>query len=395
MSAAAIPSRSRTVLVSRLALGVAIAATGLAACGGSSGSGAPSSAAPNATDTVRAVTPQRFDGPGPFKVGVTTFDLGDRQTEVYYPVDPAAVAGKPTYSYTTTDVFPEAMRTFIPALMVGTFDTGAVCDAAAVSGKSFPVVIYSHGFGGFRNVASFYTAHLASWGFIVATTDHLERGIVAQATGQIAKSGVPADRDLQDVADTIARLRAENTKSDGLLTGRIDLAHIGITGHSAGAQTAVRAAAAQSDITAFVSISGGIGLSPLGDLPRKPGLVIAAKNDNVVATTMSRKLYDELGTPKFFIEIDNAGHNSFTDSCPLILQRGGLEPLRALLGPLVDLAQNGCTPGVVDPVLVQRALDHYSTAFFLTELSGDDRTTSMTADILGTGSATLSAFERA
>ena len=66
-----------------------------------------------------------------------------------------------------------------------------------------------------------------------------------------------------------------------------------------------------------------------------------------------------------------------------------------MLGPLVDLAQNGCTPGVVDPLLVQKALDHYSTAFFLTELAGRDETKSMTIDILGSGSATLSVFERA
>jgi predicted dienelactone hydrolase len=372
-----------------------VIAGSLAACGGSRSSSTPTTG-PSGATTVADMAAQRFDAPGPYRVGVTTLDLGDRSTEVYYPADPAAVAGKPTATYSTTDLFPAAIRGLIPALMVGTFDTHAVRDATAFAGRAFPLVIYSHGFGGFRNVASFYTSHLASWGFVVASTDHLERGIVAQATGQIAKSGVPTDQDLADVTNTIARLRTENSRSGGLLDGRVDLAHIGITGHSAGAQTAVRAAAANHDISAFISISGGIGLSPLGTLPKLPGLVVAAAGDKVVDPAMSRKLYDGLGSPKYFVEIGNAGHNSFTDSCPLILQRGGLEPLRPLLGALVDLAQNGCTPGVVDPVLVQRALDQYSVAFFLTYLAGTDETAGMTAAaVADLGPLTLSSFEHA
>ena len=88
----------------------------------------------------------------------------------------------------------------------------------------------------------------------------------------------------------------------------------------------------------------------------------------------------EFGSPRYLVGIAGAGHNSFTDSCTTILELGGLESLRFLLGPLVDLAQDGCTPGAVDPHLVQSVLDHYSTAFFLTYLQGDDQVATLEAD---------------
>ena len=71
-------------------------------------------------------------------MGVTTISLGDRETEIYYPTDPSAVAGRATDSYHTADVLPEAIRSMIPAAMDGTFDVGAVRNAEA-SGKGISV----------------------------------------------------------------------------------------------------------------------------------------------------------------------------------------------------------------------------------------------------------------
>ena len=48
--------------------------------------------------------------------------------------------------------------------------------AATKSGR-FPLVIFSHGFAGYPEQSVSLTTHLASWGFVVAAPDHVERSL--------------------------------------------------------------------------------------------------------------------------------------------------------------------------------------------------------------------------
>ena len=61
--------------------------------------------------------------------------------------------------------------------------------------------------------------------------------------------------------------------------------------------------------------------------------------------------------------------------------RKALRELFELEGYSVDLAQDGCTEGMTDPLLVQSVLNHYTTAFFLTYLGVQDARASLTSDI--------------
>ena len=355
---------------------------------------APTTAAPTTTPTVPADL-ELFAERGPYAVGVVTVSLGDRSTDLYYPVDPAAAEGKPTDVFATRSIFPENLAALVPPALDASFDVGAVRDAQAAADGPFPLVIYSHGYGGYRQIANSYVAHLASWGFVAATTDHLERGIVSQLGGSAPSFD---DTDLEDVKRTIAAMRTENAKAGGLLEGRLKMDSIGITGHSAGSRTALRAATTNDDIDVFVSISGA--LSFMGEtappVPAKPTLVIAAEDDKVVTADKSRAIFDALSTPRYWVNIANAGHNSFTDICPTVLDRGGLEQLRPFLGQFVDLAQDGCLAGVTDPVLVMKLLGHYTVAFMRTYLAGIDSTASLITNIApALGSITLSAIEHA
>lgn len=318
-----------------------------------------------------------FADPGPYAVGVVTLDLGDRQTEVWYPVDSYEVQGAPTEIFDTLSVFPESLQPLIPEELSGLFDTLAVRDAAPLVDEGpYPVVVYSHGFGGFRQVATSYTRHLASWGFVVLSTDHLERGIAAQATGTLG-GGEPG----QDVLDVRASLDALAASDLGPLA---DLERIAITGHSAGAGTALRSAVEVEAIDALVSISGG------GDLdPAKPALVVIAELDEVVLPERSEALFEQLSPPKWLVNLERGGHNSFTDSCAGIRDLGGLQSLVALIGEdQVARAEDGCTDAFVDPRLAWRVLNHYSVAFFRTHLGVADETASLSSDVaawLGTG----------
>ena len=115
-----------------------------------------------------------FTERGPYGVGIATLDLGDRLADVYYPAIPELDAQ--TEIFDSLSVFPEELQVFIPDELTGEFDTTAYRDALVVNDEqAFPVLVFSHGFGGFRQTSTFHLSHVASWGFVAITTDHLER----------------------------------------------------------------------------------------------------------------------------------------------------------------------------------------------------------------------------
>lgn len=426
----------------------------------------PTSSAPNVASTTTVAPEQElepepaqsFAGPGPYFAGVTTLDLGDRQADVWYPVDAADVEGLTTEVFDTLSVFPDSLKDLIPAELSGDIDTHAFRDAVVSLDAPFPVVVYSHGFGGYRQTATAYTTHLASWGFVVISTDHVERGIAAQATSQL--KNIPG-RDVRDVSRSLEALH------NSALGASVDLEHVGITGHSAGAGTAARAAIELDEIDSFVSISGGAPVVTTGDdigasvqiqgegtshrvdvqavtdvdatiavdggtpqvvpldalsvtagadtitlvpvtgerlrvgtvrakraAPTKPGLIVAAERDTVVDPAASAALYRMLTGSAQRVEIADAGHNSFTDSCAGIREMGGLQSLVDVIGEAqVARAENGCTARFADPVVVTQVLGHYSVAFFRTTLGVADDTATSAVDITPTlDDISLSAF---
>ncbi len=365
---------------------VAVALTLVAAaCGSSAERAAPpptATAAPTPTPEPPPPTPtpvpepELFDERGPFEVGVITLDLGDRMAEVWYPadVDPTTAS---TEIFDTLTVFPESLQAFIPAELSGLVDTGAYRDAAPLAGgpdAGFPLVIYSHGFGGYRQVATNYTTHLASWGYVVASTDHLERGIAAQALGTL---GGPEDQDIADVLATV-----EAVDADPIVGPLADVDRVVITGHSAGAGTAARAAA-EEVIDGYVSISGG---AP-DVVTQKPAVVVIGELDAVVPADRSRELFARLEADAVLVNVADGGHNSFTDSCRGIRDLGGLGSLTALIGEdQVGRAEDGCVEPFVQPEVPQAVLNHYTVAL-LADLFGNplatDPARSLAVDVTG------------
>ncbi len=307
--------------------------------------------------------PRMYTEVGPHPVGVMTLVLGDeadgRLVEVWYPTTSGAVAGLETEQFDSGSAIPEAFRSLLPSELQSMVETNAYRDAP-VAPDEYPVVLYSHGYGGHNKVAIFHTVHLASWGFVVASIEHTHRNLAAQTTGQ-ARFDPEADR--ADIADTLAALDTD-------LSGTADTSRTGVIGHSAGSFTAIDALANDSVLTA-VSLSGG-GSDPVEDRG-KPVLVIAAELDQVVPVSTSLELYEALTGPRRFVELARAGHNSFTDSCPQILEMGGLGLLEPLLGAAqVARAEDGCTPDYADPALTFAALNHLAASHFLTVLAGVD-----------------------
>ena len=299
---------------------------------------------------------------GEFPVGVMTLELGaepgEQPLSVWYPADPEAVAGMESEVYDSSQAIPAAFRALIPESMQSAVETNSYRDAPLADGAPYPVVIYSHGFGGHRDVAIFLTTHMASHGFVVASPEHIHRNLPAQAFGTAESS---PEKDQADIANTLAQL-------DAAFGAAVDTARVGVIGHSAGARTALGALANDSVLAAIPLAGGGTAPPEAAD---KPILVIVAELDLTVPTENSLASYDAAPGPRTFVNLAQAGHNSFTDSCPVILAGGGLGMLEPLLGAeQVARAEDGCMPQYADPLAMQAALKHLTTAFFLANVAG-------------------------
>lgn len=149
----------------------------------------------------------------------------------------------------------------------------------------FPVVVHSHGLGGNREASTYILQAVAEAGFVVVTLQHAgsdsgilggggrptgEAAVVAAGrTGMTAEAAQARYGDLPFALDQIAR--------DPTLKGKVDLAHIGMSGHSFGALSTLTAVGqrlasapnetryAEPRITAAIAYSPN---KPRGDDPK-------------------------------------------------------------------------------------------------------------------------------
>src|SRR5665213_2562374 len=133
-----------------------------------------------------------FAANGPYKPGVAfeTTPEGDTVV-VYYPVDPASTVGKAHYVINLLRWYTGSPTAPIPAGLPSNLPTTLATDSymrVPVSARGpFPVVLFSHGFGGYPEQSSFLTDHLATWGLVVVAPDHRSRDLKAVVGGTTGK----------------------------------------------------------------------------------------------------------------------------------------------------------------------------------------------------------------
>jgi predicted dienelactone hydrolase len=113
-----------------------------------------------------------------------------------------------------------------------------------------PVIIFSHGWGGSRTSYSYFTQHLASWGYLVIAPTHVGSDSASIAFGRqtiTLPGGLKRETLMQSVQDP-ANLRnrpqdisfvIDQLSRQGDLASAADLTRIGVAGHSFGAYTAM------------------------------------------------------------------------------------------------------------------------------------------------------------
>jgi predicted dienelactone hydrolase len=323
--------------------------------------------------TVAHLGPESFTKPGPFSVGETTLTLptDSAPVEVWYPATKESVAGKPEATYDIANWLPPALQMRIPAGYSVTYPSGGVRGVPVAAGR-YPLVVFSHGYAGFRDQSTFLTARLASWGFVVAAPDHFSRDLTEVLGGPTAATAKTTD--VADLQATIALMKTQNASAASPFHRRIDVGLIGAVGHSAGGAAVEALAAIDPQVTTFIGLAGAtvgaFGQSKGGAdsiVPHQPGLLMSGTSDHVVSDTSMIKAYGKLHAPKRLILLRGAGHLVFADLCEIGSSQGGLLSIAAVLhvpvpASLVPLASDGCSAPDLSPPLAWPVIRQVVTA---------------------------------
>lgn len=314
-------------------------------------------------DKANASAPKIFTDRGSFEVGVTTLSLSDRKIEVYYPAAPGAATGRTNEVYLQTDPLPPMLKGLASKIPEGVdlkVSVPAFRDAPAASGHSYPLVIFSHGAGGWRSGHGKLLSGIASWGFVVASVDFPEYGFSSFAGGGARDMAARRTTSAAAVDAALDLLDSTTRAQGGLLTGLIDMSTVAAMGHSAGGGTMF----AQIDNPRIDTVIGWAPVPPQGPgTTSKPTFIIAAEIDSGIPVATLVSAYDSLKAPKRLAIVPRMGHNAFSDSC-LAIQSGNdlISAVKQMglnvPGPLLDLAQNGCRKEDLDTAAGWAIIQH-------------------------------------
>ncbi|HBZ69923.1 MAG TPA: hypothetical protein DEP35_09380 [Deltaproteobacteria bacterium] len=266
---------------------------------------------------------------GSHGVGVRTVELEDRGRSRTLPLEiwyPASGLGQ---GHDTSDPTRDRYRVF-PAFPPVPQD--AVRDAEPAAG-SFPLVLFSHGFGGHRRQSTFLCTHLASHGYVVAAPDHVGNTVLdTMQTMMELQAGKPMPEPESFVQEFIAARPADiSFVLDGILEGRarglsdqIDASRVGMTGHSFGGWTTLMAVARDSRIRAALPLAPAGGRAAVSPDPlrgtadfawgrRVPTLYLVAERDTLLPLDGMHELVDQTPHPRRLAVLKNADHMHFCD----------------------------------------------------------------------------------
>jgi predicted dienelactone hydrolase len=331
---------------------------------------------------------------GPYPVGVRHYTLVDDfrieengpnagkprtlPLEVWYPaVEAARDAAKETI-YLFNELPPD-LQEGLTIDDLGELPTIAVRDADVRhdDDDTYPLVVFSHGKGGTRLQSNFYTAYLASHGYVVVAPDHSGDTIVELLREVKASGNIQADSTVEALvyrpADIIAILDLLPDVIDDELNARVDYDHVGVSGHSFGAITSFISASEDNRIDAIVPQCPGsqdlLGLqmrTPLADM-QIPMLIQSASQDGTLPEdTNAKPLYEHMPTPKSWLSMTRAGHFTYSDLCVL-----DVEAINAAIDlDVSNVLDDGCGPEAVPTDVAFPVIRSSAIGFFNEHLRG-------------------------
>ena len=346
--------------------------------------------------------------PGPYIVGTRDLNVPDAERPlditIWYPAEnPDGQPVETTYQFSVLQITGHALREAPPS----------------TAGAPYPVVLFSHGNAGFRFQSTFLMEHLASYGFVVIAMDHPTNTALDALSGpeefgnNIAANFIYRPR---DIANLLAFTISLNNQDD--FAGILNTDKVAITGHSFGGYTALASAGGQLNFGQLAAICQQVenqpelydsscfmldvenvvaqanGLSnppdevwePIVDIDVDAVLLMAPWNgpifdptslSNMLIPTMTLigtgdttappqrdayLIYQEMiRAPRTLVALGLAGHYVFVDQCnEQIIALGYFD---------------SCSDPIWDMERAHDLINHYATAFLLSELYGDDEAT--------------------
>ena len=287
-------------------------------------------------------------------VGVTTVIDGEQTYEVWYPASDSTTGATEEPDF--DQFLPAEFLDHVGDVSFPTFDSGAVRDAPLrLPEEPYPVVLFSHGFGGMRLQSIDFTRHLASRGYVVVAPDHPGRTmgdvlpcLFSPPLDGCDLSGMTGeDPAEEDLADALAWVDAAST--DGFFAGALDTDRLGLAGHSAGAGSTITVGSEESRFDALLPMAGFA--APSRDVPT---MMMGGTCDSFATDANAQAAFEDL-QDGWLVRIQGAGHLAFSDLCALDLAGNagtwlaGRDDLNdTMYELLLQLATDGC-PDVATP----------------------------------------------
>ena len=320
---------------------------------------------------------------GPYEAGFVTLLHTDPRgkeltIEVWYPAAPAVGDEPDTY-------WPDLNFVF-----------GGYRDASPVpDGAPYPLVAFSHGYGGIRYQSPYLTEHLARHGFVVAAVDHTHNTLADLDMDYAAQVLAERPADIRHTVDHVLDLASTG---DPLLGGMVAGPEYAMLGHSFGAVTTLILAGGALDIEhalayceehdvyacAYTGTLGEVDFDDavpderiVASVAMSPGAwyIFGPDGDGLGETAETlvfggdqdaeldyleeiRPTYEAMGAPKGLATLADAGHWGFSDICEIV--------------PLFEECHG---EGWMDVQQVHDISVPLTTAYLQVKLAGDDRYT--------------------
>jgi dienelactone hydrolase len=259
----------------------------------------------------------------------------------------------------------------------------AIADAAISSVKpQYPLLLFSHGWGGFKAQNTYQVEELASYGYIVAAPDHtygaiatvLPDGLVALNNPEALPLGMGLSEedflesaqalgdqwagDLSHILDSLENLESDDPA--GQLANHLDFTRVGVMGHSTGGGAAIQFCANDQRCQAALGMDPY--MAPVSYQVQhqgltQPYLAIFSETwaqDNSPNNIIFSKFFHGSNGDKYQYFIEKTAHYDFTDM-------SAFSPL----APYLDLK------GALDGKQVSKIINTYTLAFFDRHLLGE------------------------